>query len=232
MTRKMIITGMLSMMLLGVAPALAVSAESTESGSLLDKTREGVRTNVESAKNEVRTTVEETRDRTEDTLKLQKDQIETRKAELRDKLEAKANERKERLEGRRLAQCQNRQANINQLMDKSAGLGRDKLARIQGFEQAIKDFYVKQQLSIGTYDRVVANVDAKEAEAIAAIDTLDAWNYDCAAIDAKRPTQDIQMNREAKRTGLKAYRDSVQELLKVVREAFTLKQQEAGDAQE
>jgi hypothetical protein len=219
------------MTLLGAIPVLAVSAE-TDQGSLVERTRDNVRTKVESTTNEVRTTVEETESTVTDTLKSQKERIESRKSELREKLEAKAAERKERLEGRRLAQCQNRQTNINELMDKSANAGRDKLVRIQGFEQAIKDFYAKQELSSESYDAAVATVDAREAEAIAALDTMDSWQYDCEAIDGKRPTQDIQLNRQAKREGLKAYRDSVQELLKIVREAFTQKQQEAGDAQE
>lgn len=228
MPRKLIITGAAAVMLLGATPALALEGVSDRPGSAVERLQD----DAEKATNGVRTTVETTVQATDEKLASQKERIEARKAELRERLEAKATERKERLEGRRLAQCQNRQENINELMDKSAGVGREKLTRIQGFEQAIKDFYVKQELTADTYDAVVASVDTAEAEAVAALDTMDSWQYDCAEIDGQRPTEQIQLNREAKRESLKAYRDSVQELLKVVREAFVLKQQEAEDAQQ
>jgi hypothetical protein len=227
-SRKLIITGAAAVLLLGATPALALEGVTDRAGSAVERVQEDTK----KVTNEVRNTVESTVQSTDDTLTSQKERIEARKTELKQRLEAKATERKERLEGRRLAQCQNRQTNINELMDKSANVGREKLARIQGFEQAIKDFYVKQELTTAAYDDVVASVDAAEGEAIAALDAMDSWQYDCEAIDGQRPTEQIQLNREAKREGLKAYRDSVQELLKVVREAFVAKQQEAENAQQ
>lgn len=229
MSRKLIIGAAGAVLLFGSTPLFALGEGSADKvNSLVERTAQTAESGTKAVTDEVRSTAEAA----DEKVKSQKEQIEGRKAELREKIEARAAERKERLEGRRLAQCQNRQADINQLMGKSAELGREKLGRIQGYEQAIKDFYVKQQLSIETYEAATLAVDAKEAEAIAALDTMDAWQYDCDEIDAKRPTQDIQSNREAKRNGLKAYRDSVKELLTVVREAFTQKQQEAGDAQQ
>lgn len=228
MSRKLIITAAAAVLLLGSTPALALEGVTDRAESVTERVKQDTGSIVK----EVRSAVDTSVQTAEATVSSQKERIEARKAELREKLEAKAAERKERLEGRRLARCQNRQANINELMDKSANVGREKLTRIQGFEQGIKDFYVAQELSSETYDSVVADVDAKEANAIAALDTMLAWEYDCETIDGARPSEDIRLNREAKREGLKEYRDSVQALLKTVREAFTIKQQEVENAQQ
>lgn len=228
MSRKLIITAAAAVLLFGATPALALEGVTDRVESVSERIKEDTGNTVK----EVRSTVETNVQTAEARVQAQKEQIEERKAELRERLEAKAAERKERLEGRRLAQCQNRQTNINELMDKSANVGRDKLTRIQNFEQGIKDFYVAEGLSSDTYESVVADVDVKEADAIAALDTMQAWEYDCEAIDGAQPSEEIRLNRQAKREGLKEYRDSVQVLLKTVREAFTAQQQEGEDAQQ
>ena len=228
MSRKLIITAAAAVVLFGSTPALALEGVTDRVESVSERVEQDTKNTVK----EVRSTAQANVQTAEARLQSQKEQIETRKAELRERLEAKKTERKERLEGRRLAQCQNRQANINELMDKSANVGRDKLTRIQNFEQGIKDFYVAEGLSSDTYESVVADVDVKEADAIAALDTMQAWEYDCEAIDGARPSEEIRLNRQAKREGLKEYRDSVQVLLKTVREAFTAQQQEGEDAQQ
>lgn len=159
----------------------------------------------------------------EDKVLSQQDRIEARKAELKERMEQKAAERKEKLEGRRLAICQNRQGKINALIDKSAGIGKAKLARIQAFEAGIAKFYTDQNLTSDVYDAALAAADEKEALAIAALNAVAEQQFDCTAIDGAKPSDTIKSVHETKRLALKEYRTSVQELLKVVREAFTQK---------
>lgn len=156
----------------------------------------------------------------EERVAAQREKIETRKAELEAKLRQKQAERMERLEGRRLALCQNRETKINELLDKSAEVGKNHLSRVQRFEEGVKRFYQAKELSDASYDTVVATVDEKEAAAIAALSVLDATQFDCLTLDGASPASSIKESRETKRFALREYRDSVIELLHTVKRAF------------
>lgn len=227
MLRNKVLAGVtIAAVLVVPAPVLAVegSHESERSGVLhnLEKT---VESTVDTTRGVTKTVVEETTSTLQSKAATQKERIEARKAELKAEKAKRVEEKKEKLEGRRLARCQNRQEKINDLIDKSASVGQAKLARIQSFEAAIKQFYVDQSLTSESYEAAVASVDAKEAEAIAALETLDAQDYDCADADGANPSGEIRAVHDAKRESLKQYRDSVQELLRVVREAFATKKE-------
>lgn len=186
---------------------------------------------VTAAEDATKSTVQNVSETTTERLQSQQEKIEARKAELKQRLEQRAAERKQRLEGRRLAQCQNRQDNINALISKSAEVGQAKLVRIQRFEEGIKKFYVDQALTSETYESVLATVDDKEAQAIAALDTMAVQKFDCLTVDGVKPSDAIKSVHETKRVALKEYRDSVQELLKTVRQAFTEKMEVQDEAQ-
>lgn len=162
--------------------------------------------------------------RVREEVSSQRQQIEDRKLELKQRLDAKAAERKERLEGRRLAQCQNRQDDINALLDRSVSNGRERLAKIQRFEEGVKAFYDKQELKSGDYEAAVAAVDDKEAAAIAALDTIAAEEFLCDEVDPAKPAETIRTTQDIKQTALKEYRQSVVDLIKVVRTALEAKQ--------
>lgn len=164
-------------------------------------------------------------------LKEQRERIQEQKTELENEIKQKKEDRKEKLEGRRLAQCENRQDNINSLLDKSAALGKERLARIQAVEEGVKAFYEKQQLSSTEYDAALKAADEKQAAAIAALDVVSSENFNCDQVDGSKPSDIIHTTNEAKRTALKDYRDSVQELIRVVRQAFVDKVQAAGGQQ-
>jgi gas vesicle protein len=159
-----------------------------------------------------------------ETVKSQREQVEGQKMTLREELSHMRAEAKEKLAGRRLAQCQNRQTQINTLLDKSVANGRERLTRIQKFENGVREFYQKKKLSSEQFTDVSSTVDAKEAAAIAALDVMDAETFDCTTIDGAKPSNTIKVTHEAKRKALDEYRDSVREMIKVVKEAFAASQ--------
>ena len=193
--------------------------------------------NRRSVVNEVNQTVDDTSGAVDDSVEktvaervtAQKEQIEARKAELEAKLRQRQAERKQRLEGRRLAVCQNRETAINELLDKSASNGKEHLARIQRFEEGVKRFYDAKELTSAEYDAAVLVADEKEGEAIAALNVLDAQQFDCATLDGARPSSSIKESRETKQAALRAYRDSVIDLLHIVKATFAATQTSTSD---
>lgn len=217
MKRTLILPILTAIVTVGIA-APAYAREGT------DDTSSGTGTVVKTTESTDTTTTTKTDDTNTSSTEL-RDRIEARKTELEDKLKQKLDDRKEKLEGRRLARCQNRETAINNLIDKSAALGKERLARIQAIENGVKAFYEKQQLSSTEYDAALQAADEKQAAAVAALEVVDTETFSCDQVDGANPSDTIKTTNVAKRTALKDYRDSVQQLIKVVRQAFVDKVQ-------
>jgi hypothetical protein len=229
MKRKLIIPAFTALLALAMAaPAYAHDGGTIPSG---DETTSTVKTVTDSV-SKVEDTVKSTTEDTTKSLETQRERIEARTLELQNELKQKKEDRKEKLEGRRLERCQNREATINSLLDKSVTLGRERLTRIQNIEAGVKAFYEKQQLSSTEYDASLQAADEKQAAAVAALNVIDTENFSCDQVDGAKPSDTIHTTNEAKRTALKEYRESVQHLIKVVRQAFVAKQQAAGGSNE
>ncbi len=163
-------------------------------------------------------------ERAESTVKEQvishREQIDARKAELKQKLEAKTDARKQKLEGRRLAQCQNRQDRINELMVKSSDVSNRHLENIQKFEASVTTFAEKKSINSEAYVTQLAKVDANEVIAEDAIKITASQQFDCLAVDAQLPAGTLKTAREEKRGALRDYRQSVIDLIKIVKQEF------------
>ncbi|HRJ06340.1 MAG TPA: hypothetical protein PK096_04105 [Candidatus Saccharibacteria bacterium] len=220
--RSIVLGGLSSLLVLGVAtPAFALDLRS----DYLPLTSD-VEAIVDGATKTLARTVTETTEtlkEEQEDFSTQKERIEARRAELKAELENRRETIKQRLEGRRLAVCENREERINALIDKGVETSKKRLAAIQRVEEGVKKFYANQELSHEGYDSAVANVEAKEADAIAAIDTVADVNFDCSSVDEEKPAHTVRDLHKQRRDALKAYRQSVKELIAVVREAFTLK---------
>lgn len=189
------------------------------------KTVEGT---VDETTKSVRKTVEDTSGRVSERVLSQKDRIEQRRAELKEKLEMKAENRREMLEGKRLAKCQSKQAEINQLLDSSSTVGNRHLENLQRLEEKVSAFAAKKSIASETYTTALATADEKEAAAIAALEVMDTQNFDCSSVDGSDPASGVKEMRQAKRAALGAYRDSVIELIHVVKQEFAVQSQTEG----
>lgn len=163
---------------------------------------------------------------------LYKQRLEARRAELRQRLSDNSTQHRSKLEGRLLERCQKRQDTINNLIDKSATIGKKRLAHIQHIEDVVKKFYEKKQLSSDEYAAALVVVDEKEAAAVAALDVIAEREFDCTNLNAKNPSGEIKLAHQEKRQALNAYRKSVKDLIKVVKTAFANSQQSQKETEQ
>ncbi|MES2875871.1 MAG: hypothetical protein V4678_00200 [Patescibacteria group bacterium] len=209
-------------------PAFALSGsqvtENTEQRGVLNRVQQTVDDTVTTTTDDTKAVVNDVRDK----VVTQKERVEQRKAELNAQLEQKSADRKQKLEGRRLAQCQNRQEKINKFIDQSETVSRKHLENVQRFEASITSFAEAKSIQSEGYVAMVADVDEKEVAAIAAIDVLAAHQFDCTMVDGVTPSSSIRQVREAKRTALHAYRDSVIQLIQTVKQEFAAAQPAEG----
>lgn len=226
--KKVLLVATIAAVLVVPAPVFAHDgSHESEHKGLLDKVEKTVEKTVDSTRDNATLNLKETKDSLKERLKAQNEQVQERKAELKQEMTKRAEETKQKLEGRRLAKCQNRQATINELMTKSTTISQAKLARIQSYEAAIKKFYEEQALTSESYDSALATADEKETQAIAALEVMSDQTYDCLAADGENPSGEIRALHDTKREALNQYRDSVKELLNVVKSAFAAKKEAA-----
>lgn len=203
------------------APVFAESnSEDTKNDDLVDRVSRTVDDTVTTTKEKVSESVDDETEGPRVAVLSREDQISAKKSELKEKLAQRLEDRKTKLEGRRLAKCENRQAAINELIDKSASTGQAKFDRIKAFKEGIVGFYTDQSLKSDQYESLLADVELKEADAQAALETMADQSFDCSAVDGADPSATIKQVHQSKRESLKNYRDSVQELLVNVRTTF------------
>ncbi len=233
MKRIVAVSGLIAVAtIVSVTPAFAVTDE-------LQDTTKQVRID---AKKAVESTVNSTNDKLANTvesgesaaatLEDRKQLLEERKTALRERLEQKSDARKTKLEGRRLAQCQNRQDNINSLIDKGAENGRRHFANIGAFEDQILAFAEKKSVNGEAYATALADVEEKKGDAEIALSVMEGQTFDCATLDGAKPAESVKMIREAKQDALRAYRDSVIQLIQTIKAEFAATQTEPATTEE
>ena len=205
--------------LMTVTPAFALHDVSETSRQVRSEASKTLEANVDGVSNKVATAMESTQTVSE-RLADQKQQIEDRKLALRELIDAKKAERKSKLEGRRLAQCQNRQDRINELLSKSVENGRRHVDNIKGFEQQVTAFAEKKALDAATYQEALNDVTLKEGVARSAVDVMETQTFDCTTVDGSKPSDIVRTTREEKQAAVREYRDSVIVYLQTVKAAF------------
>lgn len=195
-----------------------------EARSRAEQTVNQTRENV----NETRDQLKETRGEVKDLFKSQKEQIEQRRSELKQEIESSRAARKTELTDKRLELCQQRQSKINELLAGSAKVGRERLTHIQSVKAKVKDFYTRKNLTSSEYDAALAVVDEKEAAAVAAVEVVETQKFDCAKVDGSKPSGEIKTMHEAKHSALNDYRDSVKQLIQIVKAAAQAKADEGS----
>ncbi len=152
-----------------------------------------------------------------------KERAETEKQALRERFEAAKESRMNKLEDKRLATCEKRSAKINSIIQKGAEQSAKHLAVFQKIEEKVKKFYVDKNRSADGYDAAVANADAKEAAAIAAIEASTELKFDCENADGAKPGDAVKELMKTRHAALKEYRTAVKDLIQVVKKADSTK---------
>ncbi|MBC7512609.1 hypothetical protein H7142_03055 [Candidatus Saccharibacteria bacterium] len=229
MNRLMILSGIIvATALIAVTPAFALDDELQEAPS---RVRSETTKKAETTTNENTGIVRQAVDKTEVETGEQENRkqlLEERKNELSERIEQRNAERKTKLEGRRLAQCQNRQEAINALMVKGTENGRRHFENIASFEAQVLAFAEKKSVSGGVYDAALTDVAEKKNYAENALSVIGQQEFDCENLDGAKPSEGVKTIREAKRDALRAYRDSVIQLIKIVKAEFAASQADAS----
>lgn len=136
------------------------------------------------------------------------------------RMEAKKAEVNVRLEEKRKEVCERREQKVNAITDRSVIQARKHLGVFQKIEERVAAFYQKEGLRAESYIKLAAEVDAKEAAAVAAIEATSAAELDCDAEGQQRELGTYIRNlvREHQEA-LKDYRTAIKNLIAVVAQA-------------
>ena len=176
-------------------------------------------------------TTEDSKNRVSDSLESREKRLEQLNAERQERFEKRAAQRASRLEGRRLAQCQNRQENINALMTRSVETGTRHYENIKRIEDKVLAFAEKKALDEQTYAAALQDAQDKGVNAKSAVEVASTQKFDCTKVDGEKPSDLIRLTHSEKRDALNAYRASVVELIQTVKAAFASTQTDTPDTE-
>lgn len=128
---------------------------------------------------------------------------------------AKAAAVKDRLEGKRLKACEAREAAIRRIMKRAGERGDNHIALFTKITERVQTFYQNKGKTLATYDQLVADVAAKKAAAMTAVDTVKAAEvqFDCTGDNPKALVTAFRSEIKAQVAAMKAYRMSVKNLI-------------------
>ncbi len=128
---------------------------------------------------------------------------------------------KERLDDAHRKLCEAREKNIQNTMSRLSNRGQKQIDLYSGIATRVENFYTAKKLSISNYDALVADVNAKKAAAQSAVEAVKSAtpNFHCDKDDPKGVAGDFKAKVNARNAALKAYRESVRNLIKAVKAA-------------
>jgi len=156
----------------------------------------------------------------EDMSEQQQQTVSDRKAAMQQKLADKKEARTTRLQEKRLEICEKRQTTINDIVLRGTQKNTKQLGVFQGIEDKVVAFYEDKKLSSDAYTAALADADAKQAVAVAAIEVSAETTFDCATADGEKPGAVIKQAMLTRHQALKDYRTAIKELIVVVKKAL------------
>lgn len=154
---------------------------------------------------------------------------ETRRSEITNAREERKEVAREKLKDAKLRICTERQDNVNKIMDRVVDRSKAQIDRISSIVERVKGFYEKQGQVLDTYDALVADVDAKKAIALTALEALTTKStFSCSSDGPKSDIADFNSDRLKKKVAIDDYRKSVKALIAGVKSIQTEKTAEGG----
>ncbi len=120
-----------------------------------------------------------------------------------------------RLADAKLRACENREKAIQSILARIADRGTKQLDVFNKISERVQAFYVDKGRTLDNYDELVAEVDAKKADAEAAVETIKTTSVDFAC-DGEDPKGMISQFKESLKTEiavLKDYKTAVKNLI-------------------
>jgi hypothetical protein len=123
-----------------------------------------------------------------------------------------------KLDAARLKACQTRERVINNKLQQIAARGAKHLAVFNKKAERVMNFATTKGKKPANYDALVADVSAKKAAALAAVGKISAGSvsFDCDGSDPKGVAEGFKADLRAETEALKAYKQSIRNLLVAV----------------
>lgn len=153
-------------------------------------------------------------------------EIEKARAEAKQKIEQAKSDLKDKLDAARLQKCENRTTSVNTILSNNAARAKNVLARFEAIAAKVEAYVKNNNLTVPNYDALVADVNAKDAAAAAAIGAVSGTTFSCDTQSANAVGQFQTGVIKDELNALKAYRTSIKNLIAAVKTAA--EQQHAG----
>jgi hypothetical protein len=126
-----------------------------------------------------------------------------------------------KLEAAKLKVCEKREEKIKNIMSRIVDRGEKQLELFTKISDRVQAFYEDKELSVANYDDLVVEVEAKKADAQAALDAIDdtTVEFACVGTDPKGAAESFKEALKSKIAALKAYKTAVKDLLVAVKTA-------------
>lgn len=113
--------------------------------------------------------------------------------------------------------CQNRQRAINQIMTQHSQALQTRLRTFDKISQRIQDYYTNNKLSSADYERLAAQVEAKQQAAVQAMETFrNSEGIDCTAEDPLANVKQFKTRAREAQAAMKEYRAAIRAMLGAV----------------
>lgn len=126
-----------------------------------------------------------------------------------------------KLEEVKLRVCQKREATINNLMTRLGNRGQKQLDMISTTSERLQAYKESKGLTVANYDSLLATTEAQKLAAQAAVDAAKSvqGSFKCDGSDPKSAADSFKQAMKVQHDAIKAYRDSVKELLTAIKQA-------------
>lgn len=126
-----------------------------------------------------------------------------------------------KLDGNQLKNCQNREGAINNIMARVTDRAQKQLSLMEKISTQVQNLYKNNNMSLGNYDALVANVAAKKAIAEKSMNNVRVMNrtFNCDSDDPKGTVTQFKSNTSAQAGALNEYKTAVGNLIDGVEEA-------------
>lgn len=120
-----------------------------------------------------------------------------------------------RLASGKLKACQNRQQAITNIMTRIADRGQKQLTLFGTIATRTETFYTSKGKTLSTYTTLVADVNAAQTAAQAAVNTIrsDSTGFSCDGTDPRGFVSSFQTSLKSEIAALQAYRTAVKNLI-------------------
>lgn len=123
-----------------------------------------------------------------------------------------------KLTDKKLEACENRQANMNNIMSRVVDRASKQLAVFNKISERVQNFYEDKGYHISNYDGLVANVQSKKSAAQSAVQTVaqNGTTLDCGGDSPGSDVQGFVTRAKAQGSALSDYKTAVQDLVSAV----------------